>query len=67
MVRRFANSLTPTNSCPKFINNETHANNYRATYRPIVAARLNQYLEGLELTPTDIGVMMDLCVSISNI
>ncbi|KIY43671.1 phosphoglycerate mutase-like protein, partial [Fistulina hepatica ATCC 64428] len=60
----FANSLTPGSSCPPFTNTDTgssSADTFRATYQSTVAARLNQYLDGLTLDASDIGVMGDLC------
>ncbi|KAK4699832.1 acid phosphatase, partial [Phenoliferia sp. Uapishka_3] len=57
----YANSLTPTNSCPKFAENDTLGSNYRAAYKPAIVTRLNRYLDGLTLDVTDVGKMMDLC------
>lgn len=57
----FANSLTATNSCPRYVTNETFADNYRTSYRSAITSRLNQYIRGYELTEADIGAMMDLC------
>lgn len=38
------------------------ASQFRATYLPNIARRLNQrFLDGLVLDPVDIGIMQDLC------
>lgn len=60
----FANSLTPSTGCPTYSAGDTgsaHANAFRNTYQSNIAARLNQFLDGLTLNATDIGVMQDLC------
>ncbi len=60
----FADSLTPSSSCPAYGNGDTgasSANAFRASYQQGIANRLNQFLDGLELNATDIGVMQDLC------
>ncbi|KAI0067654.1 phosphoglycerate mutase-like protein [Artomyces pyxidatus] len=59
----FANSLTPTTSCPTFPTGDTssRASTFRAAFQPAVADRLNRFLDGLALNATDIGVMQDLC------
>lgn len=57
----YANSLTATNGCSNFAENDTLASTYRSAYQPAIATRLNKYLDGLVLTATDIGPMMDLC------
>lgn len=44
------------------MNNDTVGSNYRTAFRPAITSRLNKFLDGLVLTDTDIGVMMDLCV-----
>ncbi|KAH9919490.1 phosphoglycerate mutase-like protein [Epithele typhae] len=59
----FADSLTPSAACPTYKSGDKSslADSYRALFRPAIAARLNKYLDGLELDETDIGVMQDLC------
>ena len=60
----FADSLTSSNGCPNFNNGNNGTNQstaFRATYQPRIADRLNRFLDGLTLDPTDIGVMQDLC------
>ncbi|KAF7322420.1 Phosphoglycerate mutase-like protein [Mycena chlorophos] len=59
----FANSLTPSAACPLYESGDTSsvATTFRASYQPQIANRLNQYLDGLTLNATDIGVMQDLC------
>lgn len=61
----FADSLTPSTSCPLYASGDrgsTMASQFRATYLPNIATRLNQhFLDGLVLAPTDIGIMQDLC------
>ncbi|KAF8910892.1 phosphoglycerate mutase-like protein [Mucidula mucida] len=60
----FADSLTPSASCPAYDdanNGSAISNAYRSLYQERVADRLNLYLDGLVLDPTDIGVMQDLC------
>lgn len=59
----FADSLTPTNGCPLYSKGDQSgkANVFRASYQGRIATRLNQFLDGLVLEPTDIGVMQDLC------
>ncbi|KAI3613264.1 histidine acid [Moniliophthora roreri] len=61
----FADSLTPSSSCPAYGNfsgaGSKNSDAFRATFRPAIANRLNQFLDGLELNSTDIGVMQDLC------
>lgn len=64
MFDRYANSLTATNGCSNFAENDTLASTYRSAYQPAIATRLNKYLDGLVLTATDIGPMMDLCVGL---
>jgi len=59
----FANSLTASAACPNYVNNVTLSSNFRTAFQPAIVARLNKFLDGLVLTNTDIGVMMDLCVS----
>ncbi len=60
----FADSLTPSASCPAYYdanNGSAISNAYRSLYQERIADRLNLYLDGLVLDPTDIGVMQDLC------
>jgi len=61
----FADSLTPSSSCPSYGifsgNGSTTSDTFRATFRQRVADRLNFFLDGLALDTTDIGVMQDLC------
>ncbi|KAG6883739.1 hypothetical protein C0993_004158 [Termitomyces sp. T159_Od127] len=61
----FADSLTPSAACPAYSGpasaGATSASNFRAMYQPKIAERLNRFLDGLTLDPTDIGVMQDLC------
>ncbi|KAL0578341.1 hypothetical protein V5O48_003655 [Marasmius crinis-equi] len=61
----FADSLTPSASCPAYSlfsgNGSTDSNTFRATYQNAIAKRLNAFLDGLELNAIDIGVMQDLC------
>ncbi|CDO77556.1 hypothetical protein BN946_scf184912.g55 [Trametes cinnabarina] len=59
----FADSLTPSTGCPAYGGGDSSfkAQDFRAAYQPAVADRLNQYLEGLTLNSSDIGVMQDLC------
>ncbi|KAF8878044.1 histidine phosphatase superfamily [Mucidula mucida] len=60
----FADSLTPSASCPAYDdanNGSAISDAYRAFYRQRIADRLNLYLNGLVLDPTDIRVMQDLC------
>lgn len=60
----FANSLTPSASCPTYNAGNTGSsisNNFRSTYQDAIAHRLNKFLDGLTLTASDIGVMQDLC------
>ncbi|KAJ6624504.1 phosphoglycerate mutase-like protein [Mycena sp. CBHHK59/15] len=60
----FANSLTPSSGCPNYSSGDrgsATSTAYRATYQNTTAKRLNQYLDGLTLDATDIGVMQDLC------
>ncbi|KAK7062821.1 hypothetical protein VNI00_000316 [Paramarasmius palmivorus] len=61
----FADSLTPSSSCPVYQNfsgaGSINSDAFRATFRPAIADRLNQFLDGLVLDSTDIGVMQDLC------
>ncbi|KAF7311381.1 Phosphoglycerate mutase-like protein [Mycena kentingensis (nom. inval.)] len=59
----FANSLTPSAGCPQYASGDTSsvAGTFRLSYQPRIAARLNKFLDGLQLNATDIGVMMDLC------
>lgn len=58
-----ADSLTASAACPAYTGNRgTNASAaFRATYQSGIAKRLNQFLDGLELNATDIGVMQDLC------
>ncbi|KAF8878775.1 phosphoglycerate mutase-like protein [Infundibulicybe gibba] len=59
-----ANSLTPSAACPAYATGDkgsATSNNFRATYQQKIADRLNKFLDGLKLVPTDIGVMQDLC------
>jgi len=60
----FADSLTSSNGCPRYSsgdNGSVNSNTFRATYQAKVAQRLNRFLDGIVLTPSDIGVMQDLC------
>ncbi|KAJ3729666.1 histidine phosphatase superfamily [Lentinula raphanica] len=62
----FADSLTPSASCPPYAilsnNGSQAASTFRDTYQNKTAARLNAFLHGnLSLDATDIGVMQDLC------
>ncbi|GJE97574.1 phosphoglycerate mutase-like protein [Phanerochaete sordida] len=60
----FADSLTSSNGCPAYnagSNGTAQSNAFRATFQQRVADRLNRFLDGLTLDPTDIGVMQDLC------
>lgn len=61
----FADSLTPSTSCPNYAGGDTGAASataFRATFQNGVAARLSAaFLRGLVLNATDIGPMMDLC------
>ncbi|KAJ7583789.1 phosphoglycerate mutase-like protein [Mycena floridula] len=60
----FADSLTPSASCPLYAAGDTGAASataFRVTYQQAIANRLNEFLDGLVLTPSDIGVMQDLC------
>ena len=59
----FADSLTPSSGCPAYSTGDTSAKAsiFRATYQGKVAKRLNRFLDGLELTDSDVGVMQDLC------
>jgi len=60
----FADSLTSSNGCPKYSsgdNGGVNSDAFRETYRAKVAQRVNRFLEGLILTPSDIGIMQDLC------
>ena len=59
----FADSLTPSAACPLYSGGDTSvkATVFRATYQGNIANRLNQFLDGLTLNATDIGVMQDLC------
>lgn len=60
----FADSLTSSNGCPNYnsgSNGTAQSNAFRATYQQHIADRLNPFLDGLALDPTDIGVMQDLC------
>ncbi|KAI0674221.1 phosphoglycerate mutase-like protein [Trametes maxima] len=59
----FADSLTPASGCPAYKAGDTSAkaDDFRATYRGKIAARINHYLDGLTLNATDVGVMQDLC------
>ncbi|KAF9443372.1 phosphoglycerate mutase-like protein [Macrolepiota fuliginosa MF-IS2] len=61
----FADSLTPSSSCPAYGvfggNGSTTSDAFRATFRPAIADRLNKFLDGLVLDANDIGVMQDLC------
>ncbi|RDX54432.1 phosphoglycerate mutase-like protein [Lentinus brumalis] len=59
----FADSLTPSAGCPAYSTGDTSskATTFRGTYQGKIADRLNQYLDGLRLNATDIGVMQDLC------
>ncbi|KAF5350314.1 hypothetical protein D9758_012812 [Tetrapyrgos nigripes] len=61
----FADSLTPSSSCPAYGvfggNGSATSNAFRATFQQDIAGRLNEFLDGLVLGTTDIGVMQDLC------
>lgn len=62
----FADSLTPSASCPPYTvfsnNGSVAASTFRATYQNRTAARINSFLQGnLTFDATDIGVMQDLC------
>ncbi|KAF4599091.1 hypothetical protein EYR40_006180 [Pleurotus pulmonarius] len=61
----FADSLTPSTSCPLYASGDrgsAMASQFRATYLPNIARRLNQhFLDGLVLDPVDVGIMQDLC------
>ncbi|KAJ6502198.1 phosphoglycerate mutase-like protein [Mycena sanguinolenta] len=60
----FANSLTPSTGCPRYATGDTSGvatSTFRATYQNGIADRLNDFLDGLTLNATDIGVMQDLC------
>lgn len=60
----FANSLTPSAACPNYNLGNTGSavsNSFRASYQSRIAQRLNKFLNGLTLVPSDIGVMQDLC------
>lgn len=60
----FADSLTPSAACPLYETGDTgaaSATSFRATFQQKIADRLNTFLDGLTLDPTDIGVMQDLC------
>lgn len=59
----FANSLTPSTSCPLFETGDKSAlaNTFFASFQGKVADRLNAFLDGLVLNATDVGVMQDLC------
>ncbi|KAJ3559463.1 hypothetical protein NM688_g332 [Phlebia brevispora] len=58
-----ADSLTASAACPLYTGEGgTNASNaFRATYQNGIAKRINQFLDGLELNATDVGVMQDLC------
>ncbi|KAG7095621.1 hypothetical protein E1B28_006345 [Marasmius oreades] len=61
----FADSLTPSASCPAYSEftpaGSANSDKFRASVRDKVAKRLNGFLEGLMLNASDIGVMQDLC------
>lgn len=63
----FADSLTPSASCPPYnifsANGSTTSNTFRATYQNQTAERINKFiLQGnLSFEASDIGVMQDLC------
>ncbi|KAJ4466269.1 phosphoglycerate mutase-like protein [Lentinula aciculospora] len=62
----FADSLTPSASCPPYAvfsnNGSIAASTFRATYQNRTAARINTFLQGnLTFDATDVGVMQDLC------
>ncbi|TBU31476.1 phosphoglycerate mutase-like protein [Dichomitus squalens] len=59
----FADSLTPSAACPAYSSGDTSvkATVFRRTNQGNIAKRLNQFLDGLTLNATDIGVMQDLC------
>jgi len=60
----FADSLTSSNGCPRYSsgdNGSVNSDTFRATYQEKVTQRLNSFLDGIVLTPSDIGVMQDLC------
>ncbi|KAI0050834.1 phosphoglycerate mutase-like protein [Auriscalpium vulgare] len=60
----FANSLTPTTSCPAFATGDTssaRANAFRASFQGAIAKRINKFLDGLQINSSDVGVMQDLC------
>ncbi|TCD65160.1 hypothetical protein EIP91_003016 [Steccherinum ochraceum] len=61
----WADSLTPSNSCPAYQEPMTaggnNSNIFRTTFQNTTANRLNFFLDGLTLNATDVGVMMDLC------
>ncbi|KAF9269467.1 phosphoglycerate mutase-like protein [Marasmius fiardii PR-910] len=61
----FADSLTPSASCPTYtkfsVAGSTNSDKFRATFRGRIAERLNSFLDGLTLNTSDIGVMQDLC------
>jgi hypothetical protein len=60
----YANSLTPSTSCPTYNNGNSGSSAssaFRQTYQNAIATRLNRFLSGLTLDATDIGVMQDLC------
>ncbi|KAI0330668.1 phosphoglycerate mutase-like protein [Cubamyces sp. BRFM 1775] len=59
----FADSLTPSSGCPAYSTGDSSvkASIFRATYQGKIANRLNHFLDGLELTDSDVGIMQDLC------
>ena len=58
-----ADSLTASAACPAYNGSlgSSMATAFRVAYEPGIAARLNKFLDGLELNATDIGPMQDLC------
>ncbi|TCD61551.1 hypothetical protein EIP91_008263 [Steccherinum ochraceum] len=61
----WADSLTPSNSCPNYQGpsgaGANNSNLFRTTFQNTTANRLNFFLDGLTLNATDVGVMQDLC------
>jgi hypothetical protein len=62
----FADSLTPSTSCPPYAlfsnNGSSTSNTFSGTFQNQTAARINALLRGnLSFNATDIGVMQDLC------
>ncbi|KAF9075328.1 histidine phosphatase superfamily [Rhodocollybia butyracea] len=62
----FADSLTPSTSCPPYAvfksNGSSASDTFSNTYQNQTAARINAFLQGnLSFVGTDIGIMQDLC------